>query len=73
MVIYPIHLKIMDGMRTKFVHVNRLQHRVQPQPGDGNTRTLNTIVPADSDTCVSPQVDHIILTASPPLPALPRR
>ena len=58
----------MDCVRTMVVHVNRLQHRVQPQPVDRSTGNLNTFVPADSDPSVSPRVDYIILPASPPLP-----
>ena len=53
-VINPINLEITDGVRTKVVHVNRLQHQVQPQPGNGSTGNLNTFVPADSDSWVSP-------------------
>ena len=55
-VINPINLEITDGVRTKAVHVNRLRHRVQPQPGNGSTGNLNTFVPADSALWVSPQV-----------------
>ena len=26
----PVNMEIMDGLRTKIVHINRLQHRIQP-------------------------------------------
>ena len=66
--------KILDVQEwPKPKDVNCLQHKVQPQPGDGSTGNLNTFVPADSDPWVSPQVDHVILPASSPLPVLPRR
>ena len=57
-VINPIDLEIVDGVRTRVVYVNCLQHRVQPQLGDGTTGNLNTFAPVYSDHWVSPQVDH---------------
>ena len=52
-----VNLEISDGVRTKVVHVNRIRHRLQPQPGDDAS-------PADDseghNSWVPPQIDHFI-------------
>ena len=52
-----VNLEISDGVRTKIVHVNRIHHRLQPQPGDDAS-------PADDseghNSWVPPQIDHFI-------------
>ena len=44
----PVNAKITDGQTTKIVHINRLQHRKQPQhdtvPSD-NTNTYTSWTP----------------------------
>ena len=47
----PYHVKITDGQTTEVVHVNRLQHRKQPQP--------DTVPSSNTYTnWVPPQIDH---------------
>ncbi|KAL5500253.1 hypothetical protein EMCRGX_G011778 [Ephydatia muelleri] len=52
-----VNLEISDGVRTKVVHVNRIRHQLQPQPGDDAS-------PADDseghNSWVPPQIDHFI-------------
>ena len=54
-----VNLEISDGVRTKVVHVNRIRHRLQPQPGDDAS-------PSSADdseghnSWVPPQIDHFI-------------
>ena len=55
----PINVKITDGQTTKVVHVNRLQHRKQPQH--------DTVPPSDTYTnWVPAQIDHHVFPVFPP-------
>ena len=62
----PINVKITDGQTTKVVHVNRLQHRKQPQ---------HDAVPSSNTytTWVPPQIDHYVFPVSPPERRYPQR
>ena len=60
----PVNVEISDGTRTKVVHINRLQHRVQPT----NTATSGGDEPAQQ--WHPPQVEHIFME---PLSPQPRR
>ena len=63
----PINVKITDGQTTKVVHVNRLQHRKQPQH--------DTVPPSDTYTYtnwVPPQIDHVF-PVFPPKRRYPQR
>ena len=56
----PVNVTITDGQNTKVVHINRLQHRKQPQQdvvASSNTCTYTS--------CAPPQIDHYILSESP--------
>ena len=64
----PVKVTITDGQNTKVVHINRLQHRKQPQ---------QDVVPS-SNTCTytswaPPQIDHYILSESPSERRYPQR
>ena len=62
----PINVKITDGQTTKVVHVNRLQHRKQPQP--------DTVPSSNTYTnWVPPQIDHHVFPVSPPERRYPQR
>ena len=64
----PINVKITDGQTTKVVHVNRLQHRKQPQH--------DTVPPSDTYTYtnwVPPQIDHHVFPVFPPERRYPQR
>ena len=61
----PVTMEISDGNRTRVVHVNRLQHHLQPRPV--TTRNSETDPPEPDWT--PPQVDHFFLpthTNEPP-------
>ena len=51
----PVNLKITDGKRTKVVHMNRVQHRVQPQ------QHMEEVPPEISQAAewCPPQIDHL--------------
>ena len=60
----PINFEITDGInRTKVVHINRLQRRVQPHiTSDENTNAR----PQSPHSWTSPQADHLNIPASVP-------
>ena len=51
----PVNLKITDGKRTKVVHMNRVQHHVQPQ------QHMEEVPPEISQAAewCPPQIDHL--------------
>ena len=61
--------KITDGQITKVVHVNRLQHRKQPQ--HDSVPVTNT--DASSNNWSAPQADHHIISVPPSQPRYPQR
>ena len=61
---------IMDGKRSRVVHINRLHHRVQP-----DTAATPEVATGNRETRYPPQVEHFIVdiptpvvTPQPPLP-----
>ena len=56
----PVNLKITDGKRTKVVHMNRVQHRVQPQ---GVTEEVPLETSRAPEWC-PPQIDHLEVPCS---------
>ena len=56
----PVNLKITDGKRTKVVHMNRVQHRVQPQ---GVTEEVPLETSRAAEWC-PPQIDHLEVPCS---------
>ena len=54
-IIGPVNLKITDGKRTKVVHMNRVQHRVQPQKF---TEEMPLETSRAAQWC-PPQIDHL--------------
>ena len=65
-VMSPINMKISDGQRTRVVHVNRLRHRIQPQPNDPT-------IPFQHRTSNSypPQIEHLVVSDTTPTPTQP--
>ena len=59
----PTDVTITDGQNTKVVHVNRLQHRKQPQ--HDSTSSINT--DSAPNNWFPPQIDHHIVSAPSPL------
>ena len=62
-IVSPINAKILDGQRTRVLHVNCLHHsRVIPQqvdPSCAPTKSINRWHP--------PQIYHVIVSADPPV------
>ncbi len=58
------NVKITDGERSKVVHVNRLQHRIQPQ----SELPLSANAEPQLPWC-PPRVEHFILPSAAPVPA----
>ena len=56
----PVNLKITDGKRTKVVHMNRVQHCVQPQ---GVTEEVPLETSQAAEWC-PPQIDHLEVPCS---------
>ena len=65
-VMSPINMKISDGQRTRVVHVNRLRHRIQPQPNDPT-------IPLQHQTSnwYPPQIEHLVVSDTTPTPTQP--
>ncbi len=65
-----VNMEISDGERSKLVHVNRLQHRSQPQPTSQQTDMRHV-----QDTCEwsPPQIEHELLADTQPAPRYPGR
>ena len=66
----PVTMEIMDGKRSRMVHMNRLHHRVQP-----DTAATPEVATGNRETWYPPQVEHFIVgiptpmvTPQPPLP-----
>ena len=66
----PVTMEIMDGKRSRVVHINRLHHRVQP-----DTAATPEVATGNRETWYPPQVEHFIVdipkpmvTPQPPLP-----
>ena len=55
----PVNVEISDGARTKVVHINRVQHRVQP------TNTKSSVHDETMQLWQPPQIEHFIESASP--------
>ncbi|KAL5515869.1 hypothetical protein EMCRGX_G001110 [Ephydatia muelleri] len=63
-------MEIMDGKRSRMVHINRLHHHVQP-----GTAATPEVATGSRETWYPPQVEHFIVdiptpmvTPQPPLP-----
>ena len=64
-----VNVEISDGKRTKIVHVNRLQHRVQPQSFE-----VDDVLRNIPQQCNPPQVEHTIMPpCNMPLRRYPQR
>ena len=66
----PVTMEIMDGKKSRVVHINRLHHRVQP-----DTAATPEVATGNRETWYPPQVEHFIVdiptpvvTPQPPLP-----
>ena len=51
----PVTVAISDGKRNKVVHINRLQHRVQPTESDEHAAESSPM-----EQWRSPEVEHFI-------------
>ena len=63
----PVTVTISDGKRSKVVHVNRLQHRVQPMDSDGHV-TDSSIM----QQWRPPDIEHFIEPSTVPRRNPPR-
>ena len=64
----PVTMKITNGYHYKVVHVNRLRHRIQFQPEEGEDRRGSKDVPWNP-----PEVEHSIIPADTPERRYPSR
>lgn len=55
----PVNVEISDGTRIKIVHINRLQHRVQP------TNTKDSVCDETTQSWHPPQIEHFTESVSP--------
>ena len=55
----PVNVEISDGVRTKVVHINRVQHRVQP------TNTNSSRHDETTQLWQPPQIEHFTESTSP--------
>ena len=64
----PTNVKITDGRRTRVVHINRIQHRIQPRQCQQNSAEESLSTPPQD--WAPPQIDQLII---PPSRAAPSR
>ncbi len=57
----PVNMEIIDGKRTKVVHINQLQYRMQPQCGECDRDTSSA-----SGEWSPSQVENIVIPPMPP-------
>ena len=57
----PVTMEVTTGDQTKVVHINRLRHRIQPQP----EAAQNMKTPPQMQW-IPPQVDHLIIPSADP-------
>ena len=62
----PVTMKIVNGQRCKVVHVNRLRHRVQFKPEEGN-------VSSKTMPWSPPEIEHSIISTDTPECRYPAR
>ena len=57
----PVTMEIMDGKRSRVVHINRLHHRVQP-----DIAATPEVATGNRETWYPPQVEHFIVDIPTP-------
>ena len=64
----PVTMKITNGHHSKVVHVNRLRHRIQFQPDEGEDRQCS-----EGISWNPPEIEHSIIPADTPERRYPSR
>ena len=61
-----INVEITDGKRSKVVHINQLQPRLQPEPVP--LQDIDSTNHCNRPQWNPPQIDHMVIPPDPPLP-----